>query len=102
MSYLPIILCLLALSSADNLGKQFRPKSDPIKCWASFRYKLFDMLKAFLKDFIESYNFEEEKHTQAGDKKHAKITSVQRAKVRLYRFLIFASLLTFISLDCFR
>ena len=39
--------------SADNLRKQFGPRSDPTKCWARSGSKLFDTLVVFLKEFFE-------------------------------------------------
>ena len=45
---LQLILCL-PVSSADNLGKQFGPRSGPTIRWAWSGSKLFDILKIFLK-----------------------------------------------------
>ena len=40
------------LSSADNLCKQFVPRTGPTKCWALSGSKLFDTLIVFLKEFF--------------------------------------------------
>ena len=54
-------LCL-PVSSADNVCKQFGPRSGS---------KLFDILIVFLKDFFQKVNFEKK---TADDKKAGKIT----------------------------
>ena len=54
---LTFILYLL-MSSADNLSKQFRPRSGLTKCRARSGSKLFDTLMVFLKEFFEKIDFE--------------------------------------------
>ena len=46
------------MSSADNLYKQFGPRSGPTKCRAWSGPKLFDTLMVFLKEFFEKVDFE--------------------------------------------
>ena len=58
---------VVTLLSADNLCKQFGPRSGPTK--------LLDTLMVFLKDFFEKVDFKEK---SADDKKACKIT--QHAK----------------------
>ena len=52
-----LTLCLL-VSSADNLCKQFGPRSGPTKCRAWSGSKLFDTLTVYLKEFFEKVDFE--------------------------------------------
>ena len=59
------IRCLL-VPSADNLCKQFKPRSGPIKRPARSGSKLFDSLIVFLKEFLEKVDFEKK---SADDKK---------------------------------
>ena len=49
-------ICLL-LSSADNLCKQFGPRSGPTKCPAGSGPKLFDTLMVFLNNFSKKLIF---------------------------------------------
>ena len=44
-------------SSADNIHKQFGPRSGPTECWSCSGSKLFDTLIVFLKEFLETVNF---------------------------------------------
>ena len=46
------------LSSADNLCKQFGPRSGPTECWSQSGSKLFNTTILFLKEFFEKVNFE--------------------------------------------
>ena len=64
-----LTLRLLVLS-ADNLGKQFGPRSGPTKrrVWSGF--KLFDTLKILLKEFFQKVDWKK----SADDKKACKIT----------------------------
>ena len=62
----PSALCLLVLS-ADNLCKQFGPRSSPTKHRVWSGSKLFDTLMVFLKEFFKKVNFEKNKQTT---KKH--------------------------------
>ena len=71
-------LLMVTLSSADNLCKQFRPRSGKTKHWAWSGSKLFDTLRLFLKDFLEKVNFF--KKNPQTTKKHAELPSMQRAK----------------------
>ena len=48
----------LLVSSADNLCKQFGPRSGLTNCQAWSGSKLFDILMLFLKEFFEKSNFE--------------------------------------------
>ena len=45
------------MSPADNLCKQFGPRSGPTKCQAWSGSKLFDILRVFLKDVFEKCNW---------------------------------------------
>ena len=45
------------VSSADNLCKQFGPRSGPTEHWARSGSKLFDTLMVFLKEFFEKIDF---------------------------------------------
>ena len=49
---------ILPLSSADNFGKQFGPRSDPTKRRAWSGSKLFDIQMILLKVSFEKVNFE--------------------------------------------
>ena len=72
---LHVNLHLLVLS-ADNLCKQFEPRSGPTKCRARSGSKLFDTLIVFLKEFFEKNHFEKK---SVDDKSTSKIT--QHAKI---------------------
>ena len=63
-------LCL-PVTSADNLGKQFGPRSGPTNRSGS---KLFDILMVFLEEFSQKVNFEKNQQTT---KKHEKLPSMQ-------------------------
>ena len=58
------------MSSADNLGKQFGPRSGQkiLRAWSGS--KLFDILMAFLKEFFRKVNFVNNQQTT---KKHEKL-----------------------------
>ena len=71
-----LTLCLL-VSPADNLCKQFGPRSGPTKCQAWSGYKLFDTLMVLLKEFFENVDFEKNQQTE---KKRALLPSRQRVK----------------------
>ena len=62
---------LSTVSSADNFGKQFGPRSGLMirRAWSGS--KLFDILMVFLKEFFWKINFEKK---SADDKKARKIT----------------------------
>ena len=64
-------LCLPVLS-ADNLGKQFGPRSGPTNRRPGF--KLFDILMVYLKEVFKKVNFEKNQQTT---KKHEKLPSMQ-------------------------
>ena len=64
--------------SADNLCKQFGPRSGPTKCRAWSGSKLFNNLMVFLKEFFKKVDFEKNLQTT---KKHPKLPSRQRAKL---------------------
>ena len=70
-------LCL-PVSSADNLGKQFGPRSGPTIHRARSGSKLFDILIVFLKEFFWKINFEKNQQTT---KKHEKLPSMQWVKL---------------------
>ena len=72
-----LALCLL-VSSADDLCKQFGPRSGPTKCRAWSGSKLFDTLMIFLKEFFKKVNFEKNQQTA---KKHAKSPKCCKLKV---------------------
>ena len=59
------------MTSADNFGKQFGPRSGPTNRRAWSGSKLFDILMVFLKEFFQKVNFEKK---TADDKKAWKIT----------------------------
>ena len=71
------------MSSADNLCKQFGPRSGWTKHWAWSGFKLFDTLIVFLTDFLDNVNFEKKQQIA---KKPAKLPSIQR--VELFALLI--------------
>ena len=54
---------LSAVSSADNLCKQFGPRSGPTKRRARSGSKLSEPLMVFLKEFFEKVNFEKNQQT---------------------------------------
>ena len=56
-----LTLCLLVLC-ADNLSKQFGPRSGPIKCQARSGFN-FLTLKIFLKEFFHKVDFEKNQQT---------------------------------------
>ena len=64
-----LTLCL-PVSSADNLGKQFGPRSGPTRSGS----KLFDILMVFLKEFFQKVNLEKNQQTT---KKEEKLPSRQ-------------------------
>ena len=51
------------LSSADNLCKQFGPRSGPREHWSLTESKLFDTLIMFLKKCFENVNVEKSEQT---------------------------------------
>ena len=51
------------LSIADNLCKQFGPRSGPTKCWSWSGSNLFDTLIGFPKDFFFKVYFEKSQQT---------------------------------------
>ena len=61
--------------SADNLGKQFGPRSGPTKRRSWSGSNLFDTLTVFLKEFFEKVVFEKNHQTT---KKHEKLCRRQR------------------------
>ena len=69
----PLTLCL-PVSSADNLGKQFGPRSGPTNRRAWSGSKLFDILMVFLKEFFQKVHFEKNQQTT---KNHEKLPSRQ-------------------------
>ena len=69
-----LTLYLLVLS-ADNLCKQFGPRSDPTSCRSGYDSKLFDIMKVLLKEFFAKVDFEKNQQTT---KKHAKLPSRHR------------------------
>ena len=66
------------MSSADNLGKQFGPRSGPTNRRAWSGSKLFDILMVFLKEFFQKVDFEKNQQTT---KKHEKLPSRQWVKL---------------------
>ena len=67
------------MSSADNLGKQFGPRSglkNRQGSRAGSGSKLFDTLMVYLKEFFQNVNFEKNQQTI---KKHEKLPSMQWA-----------------------
>ena len=67
----------LIVFSADNLGKQFGPRSGPTKTRVRSGSKLFDNMIAFLKEFFEKVDFEKNQQIR---KKHTKLPNRQRVK----------------------
>ena len=63
------------LSFADNLCKQFVPKSAPTKCRTWSGSKLFDTLMVFLKYFLKKLILKKKKKRQ---RKHIKLSGIQR------------------------
>ena len=63
------------MSSADNLSKQFGPRSGPTKRRTWSGSKLFDLLIIFLIEYFEKVDFEKNQQTT---KKDAKFPSMQR------------------------
>ena len=74
-------LCLL-VTSANNLCKQFRPRSGQTKRRARSESKLFDTLMIFLKEFFKKLDFEQKK---LETKNHEKLPSMQRIKNKQQR-----------------
>ena len=71
LAYRNLTLCLLE-SSADNLYKQFGPRSGPIECWSWSGSKMFGTLKVFLKEiFFENWLWK----NSANSKKHVNLHS---------------------------
>ena len=68
-----LTLCL-PLSSADNLGKQFGPRSGPTIHRACSGSKLFDIPMVFLKEFFPKNHFEKNQQTT---KKYEKLPGRQ-------------------------
>ena len=64
----------LLVSSADNLCKQFGPRSGGTKCWAWSGSNLLDTEMVFLKEFFEKFEFEKNQLTA---EKHEKFPSGQ-------------------------
>ena len=65
------------MSSADNLCKQFEPRSGPTKCRAWSGTKLFDTLMVFLKEYFWKSWFWKK---SADDKKACKIIEQQNKR----------------------
>ena len=63
MIYIKTTTLYLQVSSADNLCKQFGPRSGPTKHRAWSESKLFDTLVVFLKVFFEKVDFEKDQQT---------------------------------------
>ena len=91
------------MSSADNLGKQFGPRSGPTKCQALSGSKLFDTLMVFLKEFFKKVDFE--KKSADNKKKHENLPRRQRVKTKAsklrlcsYVTLAFGSLLNILKM----
>ena len=92
------------MSSADNLGKHFGPRSGPTKCQALSGSKLFDTLMVFLKEFFKKVDFEK-KNQQTTKKKHENLPRRQRVKTKAsklrlcsYVTLAFGSLLNILKM----
>ena len=64
--------------SADNLCKQFGPRSGPTKCRVLSGSKLFDTLMVFLIEFFEKVDFEKNKQMTI---KHGTIPSRERVSL---------------------
>ena len=64
-------LRMAQVSAADNLCKQFGPRSGLTNCQAGSRSKLFDTLMVFLKEFFKKVDFFKKKKKTT--KKHAKL-----------------------------
>ena len=62
------------MPSADNLCKQFRPRSGQTECRAWSGSKLFDTLMVFQKEFFKKVDFEKNQQTTI---KHAKLPRMQ-------------------------
>ena len=73
-NFIYLTLCLL-VSSADNLCKQFGPRSGPTKCRAWSGSKLFDILKCIPERFFPKSWFEKNQQTT---KKNAILPRRQR------------------------
>ena len=84
------------LSSADNVCKQFEPRSGPTKS------KLFDTLMVFLKDCFEKVNFKTKSTVDQKKKKKEKCEITQHAKSYFFYFLFIhfflCSTCTFVAL----
>ena len=68
-SMIEILNPLFLVSSADNLCKQFRSRSDPTFCRAWSGPKLFDTLIIFLEECFEKVDFERKKNHQTTKEK---------------------------------
>ena len=69
----------MVLFSADNLCKQFGPRSDPTNCCPQSGSNLFDTQMVFLEAFLEKSDFKENQQT-INRKKHEKFPRGQRVK----------------------
>ena len=91
------------MSSADNLGKQFGPRSGATKCQALSGSKLFDTLMVFLKQFFKKVDFEKKISRQ--QKKAWNLPRRQRVKTKAFKWrlssyvtLAFGSLLNILKM----
>ena len=67
------------VSSANNVSKQFGPRSGWTIRWAYSGYKLFDTLMVILKDlFFKKVILDKNQHTA---KRHTKVTSMRSAYI---------------------
>ena len=83
--YIALILVLL-VSSADNLCKQFRPRSGPTKCRAWSGSKLFETLMEHLKEFFKKVDFEKNRQTT---NRHEKLPRRQSALILILLDIIY-------------
>ena len=86
------------LSSADNLCKQFGPRSGPTECRSWSGSKLFDTLIVFLKEFFEKVDFE--KNQQTTTKNHENYPACKDLVISW--LLIFLLICLFVLFDSLR
>ena len=57
------LLFKCTLSSAENICKQFGPRSGPTECRSRSGSKLVDTMRVFLEEYFEKVNFEKSQQT---------------------------------------
>ena len=81
--------------SADNLCKQFGPRSGPTKCRARSGSKLFDFMLLFLKEFLETLILKKNVNDRGACKitQHARVKRQEMLKMHHPRALLVLAVL---------